>query len=177
MTLLNERTSGEAAADARSNGGFPRECSPLGPPEAPVGAERQRTPVKKPIPVPDEATCPFFEGARRHELMLQRCGLCGTATWPVKPRCSNCFSAEIDWVPASGKGTLYTFTLMHQVYDPAFADEVPYNVSVVELEEGVRFTTNIVGCQNADLRIGMPLEVTFEDVTDEITLPKFKPAR
>ena len=131
---------------------------------------------KKPIPVPDEATRPFFEGAKRHELMLQRCTACGMTMWPVKPRCINCFSPKIEWAQASGRGTLYTFTLMHQVYDPGFADEIPYNVSVVELEEGVRFTTNVVDCPNAELRIGMPLEVTFEDITDEISLPKFRPA-
>src|SRR5207249_3620489 len=96
--------------------------------------------------------------------------------WPVKPRCDNCLSADISWVQANGKGTLYSFTLMHQIYHPGFAAEAPYNIAEVDLEEGLRIMTNIVGCSNAGLQIGMPLEVTFEDITDEVTLPKFKPA-
>ncbi len=100
------------------------------------------TDYKKPIPVPDEASRPFFEGARQHKLILQRC-----ASW-----------------------------LMHQVLHPGFASEVPYNVAEVDLEEGVRVTSTIVGSPNDNLRIGMPLEVTFEAITDEVSLPKFKPA-
>lgn len=80
------------------------------------------------------------------------------------------------WVPASGKGTLYSFALMHQVYHPGFASEVPYNIVEVDLEEGLRILSDVVGCANEDLRIGMPIEVTFEDVTEEVTLPRFRPA-
>jgi hypothetical protein len=130
---------------------------------------------QKPIPVPDEASKPFFEGAREHRLMIQQCGSCGTAHWPVQSRCSACWSTDIAWVQASGKGTLYTFSLMHQIIHPGFASAVPYNVVEVDLEEGPRVTSTIVGCSNADLRIGMPLEVTFEDLTDEVSLPKFQP--
>jgi len=87
-----------------------------------------------------------------------------------------CLSTDITWAQASGKGTLYTFALMHQVLHPGFASEVPYNVAEVDLEEGVRVTSTIVGSPNDNLRIGMPLEVTFEAITDEVSLPKFKPA-
>lgn len=132
---------------------------------------------QKPIPVPDEASRPFFLGAKEHRLMLQQCRVCGSAHWPVKSRCPACLSPDIIWVQASGKGTLYTFALMHQVYHPGFASEVPYNVAEVDLEEGPRIISTIIGCSNADLRIGMPLEVTFEDITDEVALPKFRPAR
>ena len=134
------------------------------------------TDYKKPIPVPDEASRPFFEGARQHKLILQRCASCGTWHWPVKSRCPVCLSTDITWAQASGKGTLYTFALMHQVLHPGFASEVPYNVAEVDLEKGVRVTSTIVGCPNDNLRIGMPLEVTFEDITDEVSLPKFQPA-
>ncbi|HZR42028.1 MAG TPA: Zn-ribbon domain-containing OB-fold protein [Ktedonobacteraceae bacterium] len=136
----------------------------------------QITDSQKPIPVPDEASKPFFDGAREHKLMVQKCAACSTVMWPVKPRCNNCLSEDLMWTPVSGKGTLYSFTLMHQVFHPGFAAEVPYNIAEVDLEEGLRIITNIVGCDNADLQIGMPLEATFEDVTDEVTLPKFKPA-
>jgi uncharacterized OB-fold protein len=132
---------------------------------------------QKPLPIPDEDSQPFFAGAREQKLMIQRCSTCGTAMWPVKTRCINCLGAELAWVQASGQGTLYSFVLMHQVYHPGFASEVPYNIAEVDLAEGLRIITNIVGCPNDQLRIGMSLEATFEILTDEITLPKFKPAR
>jgi uncharacterized OB-fold protein len=133
------------------------------------------TEYQKPVPIPDENSKPFFEGAREHKLMIQRCGACGTAHWPVKSRCPQCLSMDMTWVQASGKGTLYTFTLMHQILHPGFASEAPYNIAEVDLAEGPRVISNIVGCSNADLRIGMTLEVTFEDVTDTVSLPKFRP--
>ncbi len=135
----------------------------------------EQTDYKKPIPIPNEASRPFFDGAREHRLMIQQCTTCGAVMWPVKSRCNNCLNPTVTWVQASGKGTLYTFALMHQVYHPGFADEVPYNIAQVDLAEGLRVMSNIVGCSNADLEIGMPLEVTFEDISDEVSLPKFKP--
>ncbi len=135
----------------------------------------------KPVPVPDEASRPFFAAACRGVLLLRRCRDCGIFMsptggigTPLRPRCTRCFSGELEWTPSGGRGTLYSFALMHQVYDPAFADEVPYNIAVVELDEGVRMTTNVVGCANAELRIGMPLEVTFEHVSEAVAIPKFR---
>jgi hypothetical protein len=83
----------------------------------------------------------------------------------------------LDWAPASGRATLYSFALMHQVYDEAFAAEVPYNIAVVETEEGVRLTSQVVDCANEELKIGMALEVTFERVSDEVAIPRFRPRR
>ena len=80
------------------------------------------------------------------------------------------------WRQASGRGTLYTFTIMHQVMNPGFASAVPYNVAQVDLDEGVRMTSNVVGIANDALRIGMKLEVVFEDVGDNVRIPKFRPA-
>jgi uncharacterized OB-fold protein len=135
----------------------------------------------KPVPIPDEESRPFFAAASQGVLLLRRCEDCGTFMaptggigTPLRPRCVQCFSAALAWAPAVGRGTLYSFALMHQVYDPAFAQEVPYNIAVVELDEGVRMTTNVVGCANAELRIGMPLEVTFEHISDGIAIPKFR---
>ncbi|HEY6407504.1 MAG TPA: OB-fold domain-containing protein [Ktedonobacteraceae bacterium] len=129
----------------------------------------------KPVPIPDEASQPFYEGAREHRLMIQQCTTCGAVMWPVKSRCNNCLSPTITWVQASGKATLYSFVLMHQIYHPGFASEVPYTIAQVDLEEGLRILTTVVGCSHADLQIGMPLEVTFEAITNEVSLPKFKP--
>src|SRR5579859_924168 len=137
----------------------------------------------KPIPVVDEASRPFFDGALQGLLMWRRCCSCGTFMWPVagirtplRPRCVECFSGDLEWAPSSGKGTLYSFAIMHQVYDPAFAAEIPYNISLIELEEGVRMTCTVVDCANDELRIGMPLEVIFEKLSDDIAIPKFKPS-
>jgi uncharacterized OB-fold protein len=134
------------------------------------------TEYKKPIPIPDEASRPFFDGVKEHKLMLQHCSTCGAWHWPVISRCPVCLSTEITWEQASGKGTLYTFVLMHQILHPGFASKIPYNVAEIDLEEGVRITSTVVGCSNDEMRIGMPLEVTFEDITDEVSLPKFQPS-
>jgi uncharacterized protein len=135
----------------------------------------------KPLPVIDDASRPFFEGALQGKLMLRRCRACGTFMWPVggirtplRPRCVECFSGDLEWAPSRGQGSLYSFAVMHQVYHPAFAAEIPYNISVIELEEGVRMTCAVVDCPNEELQIGMPVEVIFERVTEEIALPKFK---
>jgi uncharacterized OB-fold protein len=130
----------------------------------------------KPIPVPDAISAPFFDGAREGKLMLQHCTACNAWSFPVRERCPHCFAAKLEWRPASGRGSLYTFTIMHQVMNPGFASSVPYNVAQVDLEEGVRMVSNVVGIGNADLRPGMKLEVVFEDVGENVSIPKFRPA-
>ena len=130
----------------------------------------------KPIPVPDAISAPFFDGARAGRLMLQHCAACDGWSFPVRERCPHCFAAPLQWRPASGRGTLYTFAIMHQVMNPGFAADVPYNVSQIDLAEGVRMVANIIGVPNDQLRIGMKLEVCFDDVGDDIRIPKFRPA-
>jgi uncharacterized OB-fold protein len=127
----------------------------------------------RPVPVPDEASAPFFEGAARGELMLQRCGSCGAFMWPVKPRCVECFSDAVEWTPASGRAELYSFVVVHQRY-PGF--EEPYIVATVVTPEGVRFDTSIVDADAAELKIGIALEAVFEPVSEEVVVPKFKVA-
>jgi uncharacterized OB-fold protein len=128
---------------------------------------------QRPVPVPDEASAPFFAGAARGELMLQRCRACGAFMWPVKSRCVECFSAEVEWSAASGRGELYSFAVVHQRY-PGF-DE-PYVLATVVTPEGVRFNTSIVGAAPDELRIGMELAVVFDSVSDDVVVPKFEPA-
>ena len=136
------------------------------PPDATVESLR-------PVPVPDEGSAPFFAGAARGELMLQRCRSCGAFMWPVKPRCVECFSGDVEWARASGRAELYSFAVVHQRY-PGF--EEPYVVATVETPEGVRFNTSVVGVDPGELEIGMPLEVVFEPVSDDVSVPKFRPA-
>ncbi len=132
-------------------------------------------PYTKPLPPMTPEMAPFWEAARRHELVMQRCRGCGVHRFPARDQCSRCLAREADWVRVSGRGTVFSFAVMHQVYHPGFAGEVPYAVVVVELAEGGRVVSNVVGCPVAALRVGMPVEVTFDNVTPEVTLPKFRP--
>jgi len=130
----------------------------------------------KPIPVITPEMRPFFEGAKRHELRVQRCTACGAHRFPARAICSECLSTDAEWVTVSGRGEVFSFNVMHQVYHPGFASEVPYAVIIVRLAEGAKMVSNLVGVPAQQVRIGMPVRVVFEDITDEVTLPKFAPA-
>jgi len=127
----------------------------------------------KPVPAITAEMRPFFEAAARNELRVQRCTACGTHRFPARAICSECLSLESEWVPVSGRGEIFSFNVMHQVYHPGFAGEVPYAVVVVKLAEGTKMISNLVGVSPQDIRIGMPVRVVFERITDEVTLPKF----
>jgi len=131
---------------------------------------------KLPIPIADKASAPFFQGAKERRLMLLRCALCGRHRLPGRERCADCWSTEVEWAQASGRGKLHSFGIMHQQYHPAFAEVVPYSFAIVELEEGPRLVTNIVGCPHEELRVDMPVEAVFDDVSEETTLVRFRPA-
>lgn len=128
----------------------------------------------RPLPQVDDLSRPFFEGARRGVLRIQHCPGCGAYQMPGRLACDECMSGELEWVEASGRGTVFSFVVMHQQYHPAF--EPPYNVALVELEEGPRLVTSIVGIANDDIRVRMPVEVEFEDVSEEVSMPRFRPA-
>ena len=130
----------------------------------------------KPLPRIDEESKGFWEACQRHELYLQRCRACDAVRYYLRALCPRCLSDRIEWARASGRGTVYTFTVTHQNQAPGFRDSLPYVLAYVELDEGVRLLTNIVGCAPDEVRIGMPVEVVFDDVTPEVTLAKFRPA-
>jgi len=129
--------------------------------------------VSRPIPEITEELRPFFAAAREGRLVVQRCVGCGRRRFPPRDICSECLGREADWVGSSGRGHLVSFNVMHQVYHPGFAAEVPYAVVLVELKEGPRITSNLVGVPANEVRIGMPVKVVFEKLSDEVTLPKF----
>lgn len=131
---------------------------------------------RKPLPRIDEESRGYWEALARHELYLQRCRACGTLRFYPRALCPSCLSDATEWVRASGRGTVYSFTVTYQNQAPGFREEVPYVLAIVELAEGPRLMTNVVGSSPEQVRIGMPVEVVFEDVTPEITLPKFRPA-
>jgi uncharacterized OB-fold protein len=132
--------------------------------------------TNKPIPAVTLETAPYWEGARRHELRIQCCAACGQRQFYPRIYCTKCFSDRVEWIKASGRAKVTTFTIVRRPVSPAFADDVPYVVALVTLDEGPTMMTNIVGCPPEKVAIGMPVEVTFEDWTEEISIPKFKPA-
>ena len=121
----------------------------------------------------DEQDLPFWEGAARHVLLIQRCKGCGRVYWPAS-NCVACARSEMAWIEASGRATIHTFTVIHRPFLPSWADDVPYNVAVVELEEGPLMFTN-VECPNEQLEVDMPVEVTFRDMPGGGTLPQVRP--
>lgn len=131
--------------------------------------------VSKPVPAITPDMAGFFAGARQGQLMVQKCEGCGALSFPAHEICSNCLSTRSTWVPVSGRGEIYSYNVMHQVYHPGFAAEVPYAVVVVKLAEGPKVVSNLLGVDPHKIRIGMPVEVTFEKVSDEVMLPKFRP--
>ncbi len=114
----------------------------------------------------------FWEGIKEHKLVLQRCKECGTWVHPPKPACPKCRSFEKEWAPSSGKGTVYSWVTYQESPDPAF--KAPYSVVLVELDEGVRLISNMVDTKPEEISIGLPVEVVFDDISDDLTLPKFR---
>jgi len=135
------------------------------------------TTYKKHLPRVDEESKGFWEACRRHELRIQQCRACGTFRYYPRALCPNCLSSDTEWVQSAGRGTVYTFTATYQNQAPGFRDELPYVLAYVKLDDvgGVQMLTNIVDCPVDQVKIGMPVEVTFEDVNDEIAIPRFRP--
>lgn len=132
------------------------------------------SPQPRPLPRPSPETRHFWDGTRQGELRLQRCDDCADVYFPPRPFCAHCGSRSVSVFAASGRATLYSYVINHRA--PA-GWQVPYAIAVVTLEEGPRMMTNIVGCPQTPeaLVLDMPLQVSFEALNDEITLPMFRP--
>ena len=130
----------------------------------------------RPVPAITPEMAPFWDAARRHELVAQRCLECDTFRFPAREVCSRCLSRRAEWERVSGRGRVFSVVVMHQANHPWFAARTPYAVVVVELEEGARMLSSVVGREPHAIRIGMPVEVTFDDLTPEVSLPLFRPA-
>lgn len=128
----------------------------------------------KPIPAPTRETMPYWEGCKVHELRIQRCAACGHHQFFPRIYCTHCMSDRVEWVKASGRAKVLSYTIVHRPVSPAFAGEIPYVVALVTLDEGPTMMTNLVGCAPEQLKIGMPVAVVFEDWTEEISIPKFR---
>ena len=131
---------------------------------------------QRPIPAPDDASEPFWSACARHELVLQRCAACTTLRHPPRPTCPTCTSFEVEWVPASGRGRVWSWVIAHPPVLPAFAERAPYNVVVIELEEGVRMIGNLLDVANEDIVEGMDVVVAWDDVEDGVALAAWRRA-
>ncbi len=131
--------------------------------------------AKKPVPRLTPDNRPFWEACRQHKIMLPWCLGCDRPHWPPGPVCPYCFGEALSWKQASGLGTVSSWVVVHKPWLPAFEGDIPYNAVQVELEEGVRLTGNVVGAPNEASRVGLPVRVVFDDVTPEVTLPRFTP--
>ena len=129
----------------------------------------------KPLPQITPLSKPFYDAARKHKFLIQRCKDCSEYVFYPKHFCPYCLSENLDWVESSGKGKIYSYTVCRSNVPAEFAPSLPYVVAIVELEEGVWTLTNIVDCNPDDVKCDQPVEVTFEDVTDDIAIPKFRP--
>jgi uncharacterized OB-fold protein len=127
------------------------------------------------IPTIDDETRPFWEAAREGRFLIARCDDCHRPHHYPRPFCPFCWSEKVSWEDASGRATLYTYSTVFVNERSPFNDRLPYVAAVVDLEEGPRVMTNLVGCDPADLRIGQEVVVAYEELTEEITVPVFRP--
>ncbi|HVN64442.1 MAG TPA: Zn-ribbon domain-containing OB-fold protein [Candidatus Binataceae bacterium] len=140
-------------------------------------AETKPAKYSKPLPHIDEENRPWWEALKRHELYVQKCRECGDVRCYPRAQCTQCLSSRTEWVRCTGRGKVYTFTATYQNQAPGFRESLPYVMAYVELDEGVKMLTNLVDCRPEEVKIGMPVEVVYEDVTPEVTLANFRPAR
>jgi uncharacterized OB-fold protein len=126
------------------------------------------------LPTIEPESQPFWDAAKEGRFLIQRCGGCGAAQHYPRPFCAACWSDEVTWEEASGRGTIYTFSTVFMNDLPPFGDRLPYVVAAIDLEEGPRVMTNIVDCDPADLQVGMAVTVDFQQLNDDITAPVFR---
>lgn len=125
-----------------------------------------------PLPVWDADSEGFWVGTRNHQLMVQRCHDCGYATFPPLPLCRNCCSFHLVWVESNGRGRIYSWTTVFRSTRVEFADDVPYTLAIVELDDfPVRIPARLLGVEPLEAKIGASVRVGFDDLTDEVTLP------
>jgi len=136
--------------------------------------------IQKPLPAIAPEASPFWQAAAQQKLAMQRCQACRAWVWTPRPACNECGSDQLEWTLLTGRGEIYSFTVIRQIAgrgaSKAFEPDIPYVVAWVDLVEGPRMITNIVGCSPDQVRLGMKVTVAFEQVAPDIWLPKFKPS-
>ncbi|MDQ0287316.1 putative OB-fold protein [Desulfofundulus luciae] len=137
-------------------------------------SEKSGEKSKVPVPQKRPETEKFWEGCKEGKLLLQKCNDCGEYIFYPRALCPHCMSQSLSWVESSGRGEVYTFSIHHRGPTPGF--KPPYVVALIDLEEGVRIMSNVIGCDPNEVKIGMKVKVTFEQLSEDIYLPKFVPA-
>lgn len=122
-------------------------------------------------------TRPYWDYVKQHDFRMQRCLECGHIRFPVTPVCTDCLSNRFEWARLSGRGKVFSWVHFYHVYQKGWQDEMPYNVAYVLLDEGIGLITNLVGVKPEEIAFDMPVEIYYDDVTDEVSLPKFQPVR
>ena len=132
---------------------------------------------KLPLPIPDPVTKPFWDSLKAHAIQLQRCGACDRFIHYPRPVCPSCLSDDLTWAPVSGRGIVHAFTIPHRHPNREFMANGPYVVALIELDEGARILSNLIDVEPTPeaVKVGMPVEIVYDDVTDQITLHRFKP--
>jgi uncharacterized OB-fold protein len=135
--------------------------------------------MTRPVPIPDGGSAPFWDGCHAHKLLAQKCDACGRWRWPVAAVCPHCRTLGGTWSELRGTGAISSYVVVHHATHPAFADAVPYAIVFVALDEApgdLLLTSNLIDCDWEKIKVGMRVEVTFDDVTESATLPLFRPA-
>ncbi len=134
-------------------------------------------PDSMPMPAADSEALPWWQAAAEHRLLVQRCIACEHLRLPPAPICPECRAAEADWLELSGRGELYTYTIVHRAV--AVGQELPFVIAVIELEDagGVRIISNLVAADLEEIEIGLPVELVWEDMSEDLAIPRFRPVR
>ena len=131
----------------------------------------------KPLPPVNQDSAPYWRAAREGRLLLRHCTACGNVMFYPRMACPRCLSMDLGWQEASGRGQVHSATTCFRAPDQAFRAEVPYVIALIDLEEGPRMMSNVTHCAPDEVEIGMAVEVWFDEASDEIAIPKFKPSR
>jgi len=131
----------------------------------------------KPLPTPDPVTKPFWDSLKAQAIQLQKCGACQKFVFYPRSHCPGCLSHDLTWTPVSGRGVVHAFAIPHRHPNRVFTEGGPFVVALIELDEGARMLTNLIDVEAMPeaVRVGMPVEIVYDAVTDEVTLPKFRP--
>jgi uncharacterized OB-fold protein len=130
---------------------------------------------KKPLPEVQAYSQPFWDATKQNKLLIQTCGDCDATIFFPRQQCPNCWSTNLGWMEASGKGEIYAFSVTYEGVEAAFVEDLPIVLAWVDLPEGIRMQSNIIECDPESVEIGQQVEVVFKKVNDEITLPYFRP--
>jgi len=128
------------------------------------------------VPKANSLSQPYWDAARDGQLKLQQCSHCSHMWHPTLPNCPRCQSREIIWTPVSGRGTVYSYTVVHHAAHVAMAKRVPYVVALITLQEGPRLVSNLLECAPHEAHIGMEVELAFQEISPGVVLPQFRPA-